>query len=136
MSFYTQYNTDENLENGQGVDLDYGDCGTITIHRAGGTNKKYAKVASAKLKPFSRQIKMGTADAEAIRKVMVEIYADSVIVGWKGVKDAEGKPMKFSRENVIKLMNDLPDLFDDIQDQADKISLFRKEQAEEIAKNS
>ncbi len=135
MSLYNTFKTDENLETGEGVNLDYGDGVLITIHRAGGANTKYSRVASQKLKPHSRKIQNGTADTDAIRKVMAEIYAEAVVIGWKGVKDESGKDMKFTKENCVKLLTDLPDLFNDIQDQADKISLFRKEETEEIAKN-
>lgn len=135
MSFYETFGTDKNLESGEGVNLDYGNDGIITIHRAGGSNTKYQRVAAQKLKPFQRKIQNGTIDAEAIRNVMAEIYAEAVIIGWKGVKYADGKDIKFTKENCIKLLTDLPDLFNDIQEQADKISLFRKEEAEEIIKN-
>jgi hypothetical protein len=135
MSFYKTFGTSEELENGKGLDLDYGDDGVITIHRAGGSNKKYTTVAAQKLKPYARKLQNGTADADTINKVMAEIYADSIIIGWKGVKDAEGKALKFTKENVVKLLTDLPDLFEDIQDQATKLSNFRAEQNEEISKN-
>lgn len=135
MSLYNTFKTDQNLESGKGVDLDYGDGVVITIHRAGGSNKKYSTLAAQKLKPYARKINNGTADADVIERVMAEIYAEAVIVGWKGVTDSEGKAMKFTKENAVKLLTDLPDLFADIQAQADKISNFRAEQTEEVAKN-
>ena len=135
MSFYETFKPDDNLESGKGVDLDYGESGVITIHRAGGSNQKYKRVAAQKLKPFSRQIKLGTADPEVIDRVMAEIYAEAVIIGWKGVKGEDGKNLSFTKENVVKILTDLPDLFEDIQNQAESLSTFRANQAEEIAKN-
>lgn len=136
MSFYNTFATDKNLESGAGVTLDYGKDGKITIHRAGGANQKYARVASVKLKPYSRQIQTGTADPDVIKRVMAEIYADAVITGWEGVTDKNGKTIPYSKENVVKLLVDLPDLFEEIQKQADLISNFRAEQIEADAKNS
>lgn len=135
MSFYKTFGTSADLENGKGIDLDYGDDGVIVIHRAGGANKKYTSVAAQKLKPYTRKLQNGTADPEAINKVMAEIYAESVIIGWRGVKDENGKDLKFTKENVVKLLIDLPDLFEDIQEQATKISNFRASENEDIAKN-
>ncbi|AEP08887.1 hypothetical protein [Micavibrio aeruginosavorus] len=136
MSFYKHFTTDKNLESGKGVDLDYGASGIITIHRAGGSNQKYAKVASAKLKPYARQIQAKTADVDVINRVMAEIYAESIIIGWSGVSGPDGKPMKFTKENCVKLLIDLPELFVNIQQAADDFALFRAEQLEEDAKNS
>lgn len=136
MSFYNTFETDKNLENGAGVVLDYGVSGKIKIHRAGGFNQKYARVASAKLKPYARQLQTGTSDPDVIKRVMAEIYAEAVIIGWEGVKDKKGKALPYSKENVVKLMLDLPDLFEEIQKQAENLSNFRSEQLEDDAKNS
>lgn len=132
---YKMFKTDKDLEAGKGIDLDYGDF-SITIHRAGGANQKYSKVASVKLKPLARQIQNGTADPEAVRRAMAEIYAEAVIIGWKGVRDEKDAVMKFSKENCVKFLVDLPDLFDDIQREADRVSNFRSSEIEADAKNS
>lgn len=135
MSFYETFGTNENLEAGQGVDLDYGKDGTITIHRAGGENKKFARVLNAKMKPYRRQLQNGTMDDAVAEKLMAETYAEAVIIGWKDVKGKDGKKLEFTKENVIQLLTDLPELFKDIQDQANTIANFRKEEIEAEAKN-
>lgn len=128
MSFYKQFSTDPKLEAESGVLLDYGASGKILIHRAGGANKKFAAVLTAKLKPYRRQIEAGTMDDGVASRILAEAYADSVIKEWEGVCDAEGKPIPFTRDNVIKLLTDLPELFKDIQEQAASVSNFRAEQ--------
>jgi len=135
MSFYETFSTNENLEAGEGVDLDYGKSGVITIHRAGGENKKFARVLNAKMKPYRRQLQNGTMDDAVAEKLMAETYAEAVIIGWKGVKGRDGKDMPFTKENVVKLLTDLPELFKDIQDQANTVANFRKEEIEAEAKN-
>lgn len=135
MSFYNTFKTDADLEAGAGVDLDYGEAGTITIHRAGGDNKKFSKVLAAKMKPYRRQLQNGTMDDEVAERLMAEVYAEAVIIGWEGVKDEKGKTLPYSKENVVKLLTDLPELFKDIQDQASTIANFRKEEIEAEAKN-
>jgi len=135
MSFYNTFQTDENLENGQGVDLDYGQNGIITIHRAGGSNKSFARVLNAKMKPYSRQLQTDTMEDEIASKLLIETYAETVIINWKNVTDQEGNKLAFNRSNCIKILTDLPELFKDIQNQANSISNFRKEQEEIEAKN-
>ena len=135
-SFYNAFTTDKNLESGAGVDLDYGDCGVITIHRAGGSNKKFGTVFAAKLRPYERQMNMGTLDDGVAERLLAEAYAEAVIVGWRGVKGESGKNLSFNKDNVVKLLLDLPELFRDIQEQAQKTSNFRKAEVEDEAKNS
>jgi len=135
-SFYDAFSTDANLEKGDGIDLDYGDCGTITIHRAGGSNKKFGTVFAAKLRPYERQMQMGTLEDGIAERLLAEAYAEAVIVGWRGVKDGQGRPLPFDKANVVKLLQDLPELFRDIQEQAQKAANFRRAGIEDAAKNS
>lgn len=135
-SFYNTFAADQDLESGQGIDLDYGECGVITIHRAGGSNKKFGTVFAAKLRPYERQMQMGTLEDGTAERLLAEAYAEAVIVGWRGVRDANGKLLAFDKKNVVKLMLDLPELFRDIQEQAQKAANFRKELVEDEAKNS
>lgn len=131
---YTQFETDAALET-EGVVLDYGEF-RIRIARAGGANKKFAKVLEAKLKPYRRQIANDTLDEEVARRIQIEAYADAIVLGWDDMKGRDGKPLAFSRDNCIRLFNDLPDLFADVREQSAKVALFRREEIEEAAGNS
>lgn len=131
---YEAFETDPNLECGEGVRLDYGGF-SITVHRAGGGNHRFLRVLEAKLKPHRRQLQAGTLDEELARGLLIEAYAEAVVVGWSGVEDRDGRPMAFTRENVIKLLTDLPELFRDVQEQAQGLANFRRAQREEAAKN-
>ena len=130
---YELFKTDENLET-KGVNLNYGDF-SIRVARAGGANKKYAKVFEAKIRPFRRAIQTDTMDPEVDRRIMAEVYAETVIIGWKGMKGQDGKELAFNKANVVKVLTDLPDLFADIIGQANQVSVFRADEAEVDAKN-
>jgi hypothetical protein len=125
---YSLFETNKNLESGDGLTLQYPGF-SITIHRAGGSNTKFAQVLSAKMKPYRQQFERGILDDETSSRILLESYAEGVVVGWKDVKDRAGKPMAFTKENVVKLFSDLPDLFADVKAQAENAALFR-EQAE------
>lgn len=135
MSLYKTYATDKNLESGAGVKLEYPDGVSLTIHRAGGSNRKFLQSMDAKIKPHRRQIQLGTIDRDLSDKLIAEVYAESVIKGWSGVTDENGNDLPFTKQNVVKLLLDLPDLFNDIKAQADTLANFRKEELEEEAKN-
>lgn len=124
-SLYSRFATDKKVEAESGIVLDYGDAGSIRIHRAGGANQRFKNYTTATLKPYTRQINTGTMDEDTSRKLTAQIYAKTVIVGWEGVCGPDGETLEFTEENVIKVLLDLPELFEDIQRAAQDASLFR-----------
>jgi hypothetical protein len=131
---YDIFETSKNLESGQGITLKYPGF-SIVIHRAGGSNKKFALALSQKMKPYRQQFERGIMDDETSARILIEAYAESVVVGWKDVKDRAGKNIPFNKENVIKLFTDLPDLFNDVKEQAANVAIFREEQEKADEKN-
>lgn len=139
MGLYDQFKTDLSLEK-EGIVINYGQNSKgenidIKIARAGGHNTKFAKTAEQVLKPYRRQIANETADRDAMELAMRTIYARSVVIGWAGVEDENGKPLEFTEANCIKLFTDLPDLFSDLREQAEKQALFRRVDLEDESKN-
>lgn len=139
MSLYKQFKTDKNVEK-EGIVLNYGKNSKgadieIRIARAGGANVQYAKLLEVKTKPYRRQIQNETLDNDVAEKITKEVYAKAVVLGWSGVEDENGKEMEFSFENCMKLFDDLPDLWADIQQQSTKAALFRADILEQDAKN-
>ena len=139
MSLYKQFKTDKNVEK-EGIVLNYGKNSKgedieIRIARAGGANIQYAKLLEAKTKPYRRQIQNETLDNDVAEKITKEVYAKAVVLGWSGVEDENGKELEFSFENCMKLFDDLPDLWTDIQQQSTKAALFRADILEQDAKN-
>lgn len=139
MSLYKQFTTDNKLER-EGILLEYGNASngqpiTIRVARAGGSNAQYQKRMEALVKPYRRQIQTETIDPKQVEKLIRQVYAETVVLGWENVEDADGKPMPFTRENCLKLFEDLPDLFADIQEQAQRAALYRTEIREAEAGN-
>lgn len=141
MNLYKQFNTDTKRER-DGINLQYGfvdEAQTkpiqIRIARAGGSNAAYKRVLENRVKPYRRQIQNETLDLDTMTAIMREVYAETIVLGWNNVQDAEGNDMAFSKENVIKLFTDLPELFEDVQNAASTQALFRQETLEQEAKN-
>lgn len=141
MSLYKQYKTDEVLETA-GVVLDYGDA-RITIARAGGANKRFAKVLEAKAKPYRRAMQTETMDAGKAEELMRDAYAEAVVLNWetatgedekgekiwkKGIEpDTGDKLLPVTAKNISQTFKNLPDLFADVQTQANRVSIFRED---------
>lgn len=132
-STYQFFKTSEKLEQ-TGIVIDYGDF-RFRVARAGGANKEYQKALERKTRPFKRAIQADAFTNDQAIAVLREVYAETVILGWEGVTDESGKPMEFSRENALKLFNDLPDLFSDLMQQANNSALYREQLRGEDAKN-
>jgi len=131
---YKDFETDSNVEK-TGVSIDYGSY-QIVIARAGGANQKYNKVLNAKMKPHTRLIENEQLDPKISDLILYETYASTVVLGWTGVTDREGKAIPFSEKACIKLFQDLPALFLDLREVASKIDAFKVLDLEESAGNS
>lgn len=139
MSLYKQFKTDANLET-KGILLEYGESAngkptTIRIARSGGANKRFMKAIETKTRPYRQQIRLGTLDPDLDLRLNKECFAETVVLGWENVQDENGNEMPFSVANCLKLFNDLPELFLDIQAQSQRVALFREEVLEDDAKN-
>lgn len=139
MSLYKQFSMDQSLEK-KGILLEYGENsdGTmiaLRIARAGGSNKRYERRLEKAFKPYRRQIQAGTADEKVLRRALIEVFAETVVLGWENVHDENGEPLPFTKDNCVKLFNDLPDFFDDVRDAASSYDLFRQDEMEVDAKN-
>lgn len=134
MSLYKKFKTDSACET-DGVWLDYGDDCRIKIARAGGSNKRFLKSAEKFRRRYKRQLELEILSNDVAQREAIKIYAESVVLDWEGVTDAEGNELNCNQENITKLFTDLPDLFIDVQQMALNASLFREEIDVEAAGN-
>lgn len=139
MGLYDQFETDNKKES-EGIILNYGknskgDPIDIRIARAGGANAKFARVAEVVMRPYRRHIANESIDINVVEDLLRKVYAKSVVLGWSGVEDRDGNDLPFTEDNVVKILTDLPDLFKDIRDMAEKQALFKRDALEKEAKN-
>ncbi len=152
MSMRNLFKTDPALET-KGVVIDYGSF-RITLARAGGANKKFSKLLEAKTRPHRRAMQTETMQDAAAMTILRDVYADAAIMLWEnrktfdketgewvgdfvvGIEPEEGEMLlPFNHDNIVKTLEDLPDLFADLQEQAAKVSLYRVHNLEEDLKN-
>jgi len=132
-NLYHLFGTDQDLEQ-QGFCLEYGSA-QFVIARAGGSNNKYQRLLERKLRPYRSAINAGTMDEDLTKRLLAESYAEGIILAWDGVTDTDGNDLPFTKENVVKLLIDLPDLFTEIIQESQRISNFVRVAAEEDAKD-
>lgn len=143
MGMYDIFETDEDLES-SGIWIDYGDF-RVKIASASQGNKKYVKYAEKALKPVRKAMQAGALSNERSIAIMSDIYAKTIVLDWetmkdgkmvKGIEQRDGSIAPVNYETIRQVFLDLPNLFIDIQEQANSIANFRKAELEEEAKNS
>lgn len=139
MSLYSQFATDKTAEV-DGVWVEYGanEDGSIPgfkISRMSKANKKYTKALERATRPHRRAIELETMNNDLAERLFMEVFVDTVLLDWRGIKDRDGNELECNKANAMKLFEDLTELYDDLQEKAKKASLFRDETLEEEAGN-
>lgn len=140
MSLYKLFKTNQNLET-DGIFIEYGTTPEgkptrIKIARSGGANKAFSKALEKATRPHRKAIQNGLLDNATADRLFKDVFAETVVLGWENVEGPDGSPLPFTRENALKLFDDLPDLFADLREQAGNVALFREEVAEADLGNS
>lgn len=150
-NLFEMFDMDAGLER-EGITVNYGSV-KFLLARAGGRNTAFKKLFQAKAKKYRHQIDNETLSDTVADQLMVESYAEGVVLGWWSRKEDEngdpslnakgeekwvdtieneaGKNVKFSVDECVKLFTALPDLFADIQRMASKAANYRREEDEE-----
>ena len=114
----------------------YGPGRTITMKQAGGQNREYLSAEATVLKPIQKQIENNEIPADERLQLHAELYADHVIVGWRGFEFEDGTEAPCNRENVIALFTQCEPLFDDVVADATDKKNFVGSGNENATKNS
>lgn len=139
MSLSSNFATDSKKEN-DGVKIllppnEDGSIPSVTIARAGRSNKRYSKALETATKPYRRQIDMGTLDNDVAEKMFLKVFAETIVRDWEFMQDEPGINIPFSKENSLKLLEKYPELYDYLQKEANAFSTFRVEAMDDEAKN-
>lgn len=116
----------------------------IKISRMSKSNKRYTKELERVTRPHSSAIQNETLDNELSAKLLREVFADTILLDWDNIPKSEltgddadaAEELAFTRENVLALFEELPDLYDDWEARAKKSAAFRETERENAAKNS
>jgi hypothetical protein len=139
VSIFKQFQTDKSKEL-EGIDVEFGanedgSVPTFKLARMCRSNKKYTKAIEAATKPVQRLIELGTLKDSQGESIMLDVFVSTILLGWENIVGPDGHKIPFSKENAKSLMIQLPDLYDELQDKAKKISLFMEASLEQDAKN-
>jgi hypothetical protein len=137
MSLYDQYATDASKE-AEGVEVTFppnndGTMPTFILAATSKNNQKYAKALETATKPYRRN--MDALKNETAEALYRDVFVKTVLKGWTNIQDKAGNDIPYSREAALKLFEDLPRLYEDLNARAGSIDLFREAQQEDEAGN-
>ena len=147
MSLRKTFKTDKQAEI-EGVELevavnDHNDKPiTIRIARMGPTNKRYTKALNKATQPHQSAIQNGALDNDLARKMLQQVFVDTVLLGWSNLPKSEltgdaadTDDLAFTPENAMALFTEMPDLYDDWESRAQRAATFREKEMEVAAGN-
>lgn len=147
MGLRKTFKTDRNAEiEGVEVEVSINDHNqkpiTIRIARMSASNKRYTKELNRVTKPHQSAIQNDAMDNDLARKMLQEVFVDTILLGWDNLpkseltgNDEDTELLEFNRDNALALFAELPDLYDDWESRANKAAAFREKEREEAAKN-
>ena len=123
----------------EGVWVPFKDGVEFLIAKSG--NKKFRRLAASMMNKNKRILDQKDGDgvsteaAEAkLNEIMVEIMAKSVLLGWRGNLQFQGKPLEYTEDNARKLLK-LEGFRSLVSDLAADEAYFKEVQEAEEAKN-
>lgn len=147
MGLRKTFKTDRDAEiNGVEVEVSVNDHNglpiKIRIARMSQGNKRYTKELNRVTKPHMSAIQNDAMDNDLARKMLQEVFVDTILLGWDNLPKSEltgvatdTEELEFTRENALALFKELPDLYDDWEARANRAAAFREKEREEEAKN-
>lgn len=138
---YAMFLTDESVEQA-GVDIEYGPF-YFKVARAGGSNARYRDALRERMRPHQRALAQNVMNNDLADRIIRDVFAEHVVLDWGSEKYGAGKmigrdgeEIAFSADAVKQLFKDLPELANDVMNQATQFNNFRAVIAEADAKNS
>lgn len=95
-----------------------------------GVSVKLARLSSKPVQDHFRKLvmknKKATRNETAMKKVMIQLFADKVILDWTGIL-ADGEPFPFNPENAVKLLSDADDFYNWVEQECQSIINFMED---------
>ena len=140
-ALFKQYKTDATKEN-KGVSIPFleaenedGTIPTFKISRMGKANKRYSKALDLASRPHRRSMELGTMIEAVAKTMMLNVFCETVLLGWENVLDEDGNVIEFSVENAKALMLALDEVYIRLTAEANLLDNFKANAVEAEAKN-
>lgn len=129
-----QFGTDKNLEV-EGVWVPLGDGAKVKVAR---WNNPTHKALIEKLRRPFRSLMMSGRELpdDKAEQITIESMVEAILLDWEGFVDENDNPLPFSKAASKQLLTEVKDFRDLISGLSVSGETFRKQEVEDIAKNS
>lgn len=69
-------------------------------------NPRFAAAFHARMREHRAAMELGVLPDSIAVPLLAGIYADTILLDWRGNVTIDGKPLPYSRENAVKLLSD------------------------------
>lgn len=128
----TKFATDTALEN-EGTWVDIGDGATLLVARKG--NRRYRDRMRTLLKPHRASMRAETMPDDLADRLLIEAEAETILLGWEGIEDADGNPIAYSTKEAKRLLSEHKDFRALVDELSSTAETFRAQEIEEGAEN-
>jgi hypothetical protein len=127
-----EYRTDKQKElSGSWQELKGG--ARVLVARWG--NLAFREMMRKKTRRYIKQIEHRALSEEISEGILVEVMANTILLGWEGIYD-KGQPLPYTVANAVRVLTELKDFRDLVASLAESADLFKAEVDEAVAKNS
>jgi len=127
MDIKKEYGTSKEKER-EGFWSDFGEGCQVKIARMG--NPDYQKTFQKLSRPHQKAIRRGSLNHEVAEKLLVEAMAQAIVLDWEGLKE-DGKDIKYSKEEAVRVLTTYKDFRDQISEIANDMESFKAAEDED-----
>lgn len=133
MDLFKNFATDPAKE-AEGVWEEYDETASFLIARQ--NNKAYDRMMAARVKPHERLLKQTSeASEKKSDEIIIEVMAKTILLGWRGTFEWDGKPVGEYSVEKAKQMLAVKDFRQWVSEVSRDVNRFKVEAEEEEAKN-
>ena len=110
-------------------------CPSFLVSRMARGNRKYLAALEAMSRKNKRRIDRGLMTSSEGALMLLKIFCDTVLLGWRNIFDVDGKPIAFDNKLAYKELSDpaMEDVASYLMEEAQELARFQEDEAEEIA---
>jgi len=124
MNLYSEFGTNKSKEEGIKVEPMPGIF--FTIKRTGGSNKAYSEQATKRLRPYVQKFNKGSSiPLDIIQDINIQLFVEYALTSWENVTDRQGNQLPFTKENAVKLLQELPELYSFLSEEGSNLDNFK-----------
>lgn len=125
------FGADKDLEN-NGNWIDIGGGQSLLIARLG--NVAYTDELQRLMKPHLKELRRNEIPKQMMG-LQKKAIAKTILLGWKGLKEVDGKTVEYSQDMALECLNDNQDFFVMVQDLAQDRENFQEKITEDSLGN-